>query len=383
MRHAYCGLAILLLLPAMTRAEELSIDNESPRPFVYQVRKDAGTWSEPISLASGSRRAYSASLPLVVRYRDGESWTTYRLPPGRSFRVQPDAKGSDRLFDVGEVRDPLMPHRLPDHDALDDTAVRDTRPARADARFREIKVLCLADKSYRRRFPEWKERIGEIVSRASRDFEAAFALKFTITDRRAWDYEARNVGDPQEHMTRLAAIDPAPADLAVAFLGAVQTTGAGRYGHRRYEDVWSVPFGQHVAVADIRKEQAFGAEQLLVRGLCGVFGAFYVADRHSVMNGLLENVQPGPVRFGEVTQEVISLTRDFDFGGGPASLPPETVARIKALYARYRHAGSEPGDDPVTNGYKAREPDGDRRRSEHDRTADSRNASAPRSSSAP
>ena len=210
MRHAYCGLAILLLLPAMTRAEELSIDNESPRPFVYQVRKDAGTWSEPISLASGSRRAYSASLPLVVRYRDGESWTTYRLPPGRSFRVQPDAKGSDRLFDVGAVRDPLMPHRLPDHDALDDTAVRDTRPARANARFREIKVLCLADKSYRRRFPEWKERIGEIVSRASRDFEAAFALKFTITDCRAWDYEARNVGDPQEHMTRLAAIDPRP-----------------------------------------------------------------------------------------------------------------------------------------------------------------------------
>ena len=84
----------------------------------------------------------------------------------------------------------LCPPLVPD--ALDDTAVRDDAGRHEpDARLREIKVLCLADKSYRRRFPEWKERIGEIVSRASRDFEAAFALKFTITDCRAWDYEAK------------------------------------------------------------------------------------------------------------------------------------------------------------------------------------------------
>ena len=376
MRHAYCGLAIMLLLPAMTRAEELSIDNESPRPFVYQVRKDAGTWGEPISLASGSRHAYSASLPLVVRYRDGESWTTYRLSPGRSFRFQQDAKGFNRLFDAGAVQDPLMPHRLPDHDALGGAAVRDTTPARSDARLRKIKVLCLADKSYRRRFPEWKERIGEVVSRASRDFEAAFALKFTITDCQAWDYEAKNVSDPQEQMTRLATIDPAPADLAIAFVGAVQTTKTCRSRHRRYEDVWSVPFGQHVAVADIRKEQAFGAEQLLVRGLCGVFGAFYVADRRSVMNGMLENVEPGPVRFGDVAHEVISLTRDFDFRVGPASLAREAVGRIKALYGKYRHAESEPGDDPVAKGYQARELYGKRRPPEGSRTADSRSEGA-------
>jgi hypothetical protein len=249
--------------------------------------------------------------------------------------------------------------------------VRDISPASPAARFREIKVLCLADVSYRRRFPEWKERIGEVVARASRDFEAAFAMRFAAVRCRAWDYEARNMGDPQEQMTRLAAIDPAPADLAIAFVGAVQTTGASRYRRRRYEDAWGVPFGRHVAVADIRREQTFGAEQLLVRGLCGVFGAFYVADRRSVMNGLLENVEPGPVRFGDVVHEVISLTRGFDFREGPGSLTPEAVDKIKAIYKRYRHAGSDPDDDPVTKGYKAREPNGDRRQSEHSRTADS------------
>ena len=66
-----------------------------------------------------------------------------------------------------------------------------------------------------------------------------------------------------------------------------------------------------------------------MRGLCGVFGAFYVADRRSVMNGLLENVEPGPVRFGDVAHEIISLTRDFDFREGPGSLTPETVGKIK------------------------------------------------------
>ena len=131
-------------------------------------------------------------------------------------------------------------------------------------------------------------------------------------------------------------------------------------------------FGQQVVVADIRREQAFGAEQLLVRGLCQVFGAFYVADRRSIMNGMLENVELGPIRFGSVTQQVILLTRDFDFRKGPASLGPEAVSTIRAIYGRYRHAESEPGDDPVTKGYKAREPDGGRRRSEHSRTADGR-----------
>ena len=58
--------------------------------------------------------------------------------------------------------------------------MRDISPASPAARFREIKVLCLADVSYRRRFPEWKERIGEVVARASRDFEAVFAMRFAV-----------------------------------------------------------------------------------------------------------------------------------------------------------------------------------------------------------
>ncbi len=372
MRQAYCGLAIMLLLPAMTRAEELSIDNQSPQPFVYQVRKDAETWSDWVSLPKGFRHRYSASLPLVIRFRNGEEWMTYRLSPGRLFRFQQDAKGGKQLSDVGAVQDvpPSRPSLVPD--VLGDARAQDDAPARPDLRLRETKVLCLADESYRRRFPEWKERIGELVSRASRYFEAAFALKFTIADCRAWDYEAKNVGDPQEQIARLAAIDPAPADLTIAFVGVVQTTKTYRSRHRRYEDVWSVPFGQQVVVADIRREQAFGAEQLLVRGLCQVFGAFYVADRRSIMNGMLENVELGPIRFGSVTQQVILLTRDFDFRKGPASLGPEAVSTIRAIYGRYRHAESEPGDDPVTKGYKAREPDGGRRRSEHSRTADGR-----------
>ena len=133
-------------------------------------------------------------------------------------------------------------------------------------------------------------------------------------------------------MTRLAAVDPAPRTWRSPSSAPSRRPGPAAYRRRRYEDAWGVPFGRHVAVADIRREQEFGAEQLLVRGLCGVFGAFYVADRRWVMNGLLENVEPGPVRFGDVAHEIISLTRDFDFREGPGSLTPETVGKIKALY---------------------------------------------------
>ena len=124
------------------------------------------------------------------------------------------------------------------------------------------------------RFPEWKERIGEVVARASRDFEAVFAMRFAVVRCRAWDYVARNVGDPQEQMTRLAAVDPAPA-------------GRGDRLHRRRPDDrgrplqasplrgrLGVPLGRHVAVADIRREQknrsGATAGAGTVRGLRGV-----------------------------------------------------------------------------------------------------------------
>lgn len=259
------------------------------------------------------------------------------------------------LSDVGTVQDvsPSRPSSV--QNAPNDLRVQNATPVRTDLKPREIKVLCLADESYRRRFPAWKERIGEIVSRASHDFEAAFALRFTIADCRAWDYEAKNVGDPHEQMARLVAVDPAPADLAIAFVGVIQNTNTYQSGHLYCQQAWSFPFGQHVMVSDIRKEQLFGVEQLLIRSLCQVFGAFYVTDRRSIMNGKLENVEPGPVRFGSVAQQVILLTRDFDFRKGPASLKPEVVSKIRDLYRKYRHVESKPGDDPVTEGYKARQ----------------------------
>ena len=185
------------------------------------------------------------------------------------------------------------------------------------------------------------------------DFETAFALRFTIAECRAWDYEAKNVGDPQEQLTRLVAIDPAPADLVIAFIGVVQIAEISRSGHTT-QQAWSFPFGQHVMVSDLNKEQMFGAEQLLIRSLGHVFGAFYVTDRRSIMNGKLENWEPGPIRFGEVAQQVILSTRDFDFRKGPASLTLEAISTIRELYRKYRHAESKPGDDPVTVGCRAR-----------------------------
>ncbi len=229
--RACCGLLLTFTLPAVTWTQEVLIENQSPQPFAYQIREEAGTWSDWLSLPKGFRQRYSTSLPLVIRFRNGEEWTTYRLSPGRLFRIQPDAKGGKQLSDVGAVQGVPPPRPSSVQDALGDVRVQNATPARPDLKLREVKVLCLADESYRRRFPEWKERIAEIVSRASRDFEAAFALRFTIADCRAWDYEAKNVGDPQEQLARLVAIAPAPADLVIAFVGVIQNTNTYRSGH--------------------------------------------------------------------------------------------------------------------------------------------------------
>jgi len=351
MRCAFCGLTLMFMLPTVTWTKEVLFETQSPQPFVYQIREDAETRSDPLSVSERLRHRYSTSLPL----RNDEDWMTRQLSPGRSFCFQQHAEGSEQLDDAGTVQNvpPSRPSSVPH--ALSDVRVQDLTPARPELRLRKIKVLCLADESYRRRFPEWKERIGEIFARASRDFEVAFALRFTIAGCRAWDYEAKNVGDSQGQLARLVAIAPAPADLVIAFVGVIQTTNTHRSRHLHYEEVWGSPFGQHVMVSDIRKEQMFGAEQLLVRGLCHAFGAFYVVDRRSIMNGMLENVELGPIRFGSVTQQVILLTRDFDFRKGPASLEPEAVSKIRELYRRYRRVESKAGDDPVTEGYKARE----------------------------
>jgi hypothetical protein len=223
-----------------------------------------------------------------------------------------------------------------------------------NADLREVKVLCIADETYRSRFPEWKDRIAEIVSRATRDLEAQCALRFTMTACRPWPYNSKNAGTTYELMTQLLAIPPAPADIVIAFVGTVQAANVYRSGHLYYQQAWSIPFGQHVMVSDIRKEQVFAAEQLLVQRLCTVFGAFSVADRRSIMNNRLENVEPGPIRLGDVTQQVIRWTHDFDFHRGPASLSPEAISNVRELYRKYRHVDSAPGDDPITNGYRAR-----------------------------
>lgn len=324
--------AALLVAPAAARAE-VAIENRAPEPFVYHVlRSESNSWSPAQSIAPGQSLAIPAGGPIVIGYYQGQDWVTYQLAPGKLFRWARTGAGAARLFEAAPA--PAAP-----------PAVAAFRPAPV---LREIRVFCYADESYRRRFPEWRERTGAIVSRASRHFENAFGLRFTVVECRPWGYDAGL--DAAEHVSkRLIAVSPWSADLVIAFVGAVQPFNA-----RIHQTGWYAPFGQHVAVADVRPEQKYGAEQLLVRLLSQVFGAFPVVDRRSIMNGKMENIETPRIEFGPVAEEIIRSTLGFDFRRGPTSLAPETAVRIRELYRQHHHPERNPENDPISEGLKYR-----------------------------
>lgn len=85
--------------------------------------------------------------------------------------------------------------------------------ARAASQFplREVKVLAAADRTFRDHFPQWKQRIAEIVAPVSRCYEVRFHIRLKVIDCQPWQLKAEAKSFP-DNWIQLFGIDPGNAE---------------------------------------------------------------------------------------------------------------------------------------------------------------------------
>ncbi len=325
MARAFCGVLILLAAAKLGWTGEIILDNRSPRPLSYQARYSGkDVWTGMLTLAPGAYHSHSTDVRLVVRFSDGRASATAVLWPDRRYRYQLNDE-----MNRGEVVDAGF-----------------ERPGRPEVR--RLAVLAIADETYRKFYPDWEDRIAEIVATASNYFDEEFAIRLRLVECRAWEYEVGVLGDPEKPMHRLLREDSPYADLVIGWVAMAQ--GApGQPGY--YTHSAAYPFGRHILIADVERRLLYGAAQALVQQLAITFGAFDVLDRKSIMQKLLENV-PYPWQFGDIVRQVILLSRELNFRQGVKSLPPEAIEKIRELYREHHHPDDSPSDDPISRAYR-------------------------------
>jgi formylglycine-generating enzyme required for sulfatase activity len=208
---------------------------------------------------------------------------------------------------------------------------------------RELRILAAADQTFQRKHPDWKGRIQELVSGASKYYED-FGLRFVVVDCQTWVLKADATVFP-DTWKQLYGIDPAGADLVIGFIG-VKYPQEHMFGGYRLGQ--AMHFSQHAYISDDSSLEL--GVTTLAHELGHIFGAFHVADARSIMypdaNRMAKRLE-----FGKTNREVIGLTKNVDFQRGVETLPPEASKRIKELHATYHHPSESSTGNPLAMGY--------------------------------
>ncbi len=323
MARTFYGLLLSMALATTGWAGEIVLANRSPRPLAYQARYSGQeVWSQTLTLASGKHHRFSTEARLVVRFSHGDGWTTAVLRPDRRFRYQPDAAGRGEVVDT-----------------------RVDEPGRPDTR--RLAVLAVADESYRKKYPDWQDRIAEITATASNYFDDEFAIRLRLVECRPWQYHAAARADVTDTLDDLFALDFPTADLVIGWNAAAQRVP----GHAGFCTGWCWPFCRYLFVCDLERRLLYGAAEQFIHHLAMAFGAFAVADPKSIMQRTSWNL-PYPWEFDDATRQVILLSREVDFHLGTRSLGAEALDRIRELYRQHHHPDESPSDDPVSRARK-------------------------------
>jgi hypothetical protein len=206
-----------------------------------------------------------------------------------------------------------------------------------------VKLKAVADVEYRRKFPDWQRRIGNLIERVSAHFDGYFGIRFALVDCEPW--EDNCVGRPaNESLIRLFDVEPETAELVVGFT----VIDVSRW--QQAELGVTNNFGQYMLIRESTwPALANRAELIVLHELCHVFGAFHVDDPRSVMQPAIENC-PYQFTVTQPTCDVLRLARQMDLRRGVESLDEETTGKITDLYRKHRHP-AETGEDPVTTGF--------------------------------
>ncbi|MCY2987511.1 MAG: hypothetical protein NTY19_06565 [Planctomycetota bacterium] len=93
---------VVLILTTAARAEEILLDNQSEHPFRYQIRHATfDNWGQSLALAQGKQHRFRTSVELVIRFRTGKDWASYRLATGKWFRYGTTPNGKPQFQEVG------------------------------------------------------------------------------------------------------------------------------------------------------------------------------------------------------------------------------------------------------------------------------------------
>jgi hypothetical protein len=170
-------------------------------------------------------------------------------------------------------------------------------------KMRVVTVVAVADKSYRKRFPQWQERIAEIVATASTYYEDVFSLRLKLVACEAWPLEAIRLGDYREALGQLRRRNPADAELVVGWLGVVQAAPQVP-GYHTYTYGWSKPLDGHILVCD--RDTVMMAVRDLIECVGRAFGGAG-PDNLSVLSDL------DGFEFRETARQAILHNRLHDF----------------------------------------------------------------------
>jgi hypothetical protein len=209
---------------------------------------------------------------------------------------------------------------------------------------RELTVLAVADATYRRKYPNWKQRIARITATASTYYEREFSLRLKLVDCQPWQYEATRLGDHNKVFEALITADPSTAEIEIGLIGVVLDAPEAQ---NMYIHAMSLPFGRHIVISDRDNSEMFAVRQLVHR-IAVIFGAFAVADNTSIMH---KEMGAEDIKFDDLTRQVILLSRDCNLRQGVKSLKPENARQIQQLYRKNNQFDS-PEDDPITRGYR-------------------------------
>lgn len=123
--------------------------------------------------------------------------------------------GATRTSDVSSSRAeltqfPADPDAKEGEAAGEDARVEKTAP---DARVRPVSVKVVADDSYRKRFPHWRQKVKAMVERADNRLADVYGIDLTVTSTGRW-----RIGDPGDcsyWLGRLYNVDDDGADIVV------------------------------------------------------------------------------------------------------------------------------------------------------------------------
>lgn len=323
MKRELGGLSLVITWTATCWAGDVLLENRGARPLVYQARHSGQeTWSKMLTLAPAERHSFTVPTRLVVRFGGHDSSITAVLRPDRRFCYQPDESGPGEVVE-SRIEEPGRPNT------------------------RRLTVLALADETYRRQYPDWQDRIAEIVATASNYFDDAFAIRLRLVECRLWDYEATALNDLKYPLGSLLGADAPNAELVTGWIAVAQSAPkqAGFYTG------WSWPFGRYILLADLERQLLYGTAQQLVYRLAHTFGAFPVVDPKSIMQKSSWNL-PYPWEFGDTARQVILLSREVDLRLGVKSLDPQNARQICRLYQTHHHPDDSRSDDPITWGFR-------------------------------